>query len=154
MSGDLWATVPQPLMWLGVYYPSPDCGLTNTRGNWSLVITAIQLPVAGICLKTLADICVEAGANDTLSRPCSVMSWETWDYHEVMKPLLSQFMSSRVKHRESIKILVRSDFIQQLCSFSPDDRRAHNASLVSTSDKESAEENMILSSLFFRSDSV
>ena len=36
MSGDLWATVPQPLMWLGVYYPSRDCGLTNNRGNWSL----------------------------------------------------------------------------------------------------------------------
>ena len=74
--------------------------------------------------------------------------------HRPTATLLSQFMSSRVKHRESIKILVRSDFIQQLRSFSPDDRRAYNASLVSTSDKESAEENMILSSLFFRSDSV
>ena len=44
-------------------------------------------------------------------------------------------MSSRLKHRESIKILVRSDFIQQLRRFSLDDRRDHNASLVSTSDK-------------------
>ena len=132
MSGDLWATVPQSLMWLGAYYPvSRDCGLTNNRGNWSLQSSFLLLVF--VSRLSVWHLCREAGGNDTISRLRNVMrnmrsSWS----HEASS---AQFMSSRLRHRESIKILVRSDFIQQLRRFSLDDRRDHNASLVSTSDK-------------------
>lgn len=69
----------------------------------------------------------------------------------------SSLRSMDVIASESIKILVRSDFIQQLCRFSADDRRLIMRVLSRHQIKpetDPGEENMILSSLFFRSDSV